>query len=480
MKSPLQIGKRLVKDVFDNLPVVDNSFVNETLEAELRNLGKKLIVLDDDPTGVQTVHGLSVYTDWSLESIEQGFKEKASMFFILTNSRGLIASETGIVHREIAANIAAVAKKLNQPFLIISRGDSTLRGHYPLETEMLKETIEAYSDMKFDGEVIIPFFKEGGRFTVDNIHYIQYGDDLVPVGETEFALDRTFGYKKSHLGEWIEEKSNGAFKAADTTYISLNSIRSLDIDRIMNQLLQVADFNKIVVNAVDYSDVKIFSIALIRAMKEGKNFSFRSAAAFTKVIGGVSDKALLTRKELVTERSDRGGLILVGSHVKKTTEQLEQLMTYSSIQFIEFDCHLVTKPDAFQVEVDRVIALTEAMLAAGKTVTVYTRRERLDLGEGRQEEELQLSIKIADAVTSIVQRLQVRPSYIVAKGGITSSDIGCKGLRVKRAVVAGQIKPGIPVWVTGEESKFPGIPYIIFPGNVGTPTTLKEVVEIME
>jgi uncharacterized protein YgbK (DUF1537 family) len=83
-------------------------------------------------------------------------------------------------------------------------------------------------------------------------------------------------------------------------------------------------------------------------------------------------------------------------------------------------------------------------------------------------------------VTSIVQRLQVRPSYIVAKGGITSSDIGCKGLRVKRAVVAGQIKPGIPVWVTGEESKFPGIPYIIFPGNVGTPTTLKEVVEIME
>lgn len=480
MTNPMQIGKRVAREVFENLPVVDSNFVNETVEKELQGLGKKLIVLDDDPTGVQTVHGVSVYTDWSVDSIEQGFKEKQPMFFILTNSRGLIASETEIVHREIAANVAAVAKKLNQSFVIISRGDSTLRGHYPLETETLKETIEAHSDMVFDGEVIIPFFREGGRFTIDNIHYVQYDEYLVPAGETEFALDRTFGYTKSHLGEWVEEKSGGKFKAADTTYISLESIRALDIDSITNQLLQVTGFNKVVVNAVDYVDVKIFTIALIRAIKSGKNFAFRSAAAFTKVIGGVSDKALLTREELIAGESEHGGLILVGSHVKKTTEQLEQLKKSTSIEFIELDSHLVTDPDDFKAEVDRVIAATEAFLASGRTVTVYTRRERLDLGEGRKEEELLLSVKISEGVTSIVQRLQVRPSYIVAKGGITSSDIGTKGLRVQRATVAGQIKPGIPVWVTGDESKFPGIAYIIFPGNVGTPTTLKETVELLE
>lgn len=103
----------------------------------------------------------------------------------------------------------------------------------------------------------------------------------------------------------------------------------------------------------------------------------------------------------------------------------------------------------------------------------------MDLGEDRKEDELKLSVQISDAVTSIVKRLEVRPAYIIAKGGITSSDIGTNGLEVKRATVAGQIRPGIPVWTTGNESKFPGISYVIFPGNVGTKTDLREVVEML-
>ncbi|MFM1655743.1 four-carbon acid sugar kinase family protein [Brevibacillus sp. B_LB10_24] len=476
----MEIRKRFAKELLDHLPAVDSRLVEELLEKERQGFRKKWIVLDDDPTGVQTVHGISVYTDWSIESIEQGFREEQSMFFILTNSRAMIASETEAVHRKIAANVSAVAKKLNQPFVIVSRSDSTLRGHYPLETETLKKTIEAHSDQVLDGEVIIPFFQEGGRFTIDNIHYVQYGEYLVPAGETEFAQDRTFGYTKSHLGEWVEEKTGGKYKAPDATCISLESIRALDLDAITDQLLQVSGFNKIVVNAVDDVDVKIFAIALIRAIRSGKNFAFRSAASFAKVIGGIRDRALLTRGELISEESGHGGLILVGSHVRKTTEQLEQLKKCPEIEFIQLDCHLVTDPAAFKAEVERVIAATEALLAEGRTVTVYTRRERLDLGAGRQEEELQLSVNISEAVTSIVQRLRVRPNYIVAKGGITSSDIGTKGLRVKRATVAGQIKPGIPVWITGAESKFPGIPYVIFPGNVGQAATLKETVELLE
>ena len=471
--------KRLVQDVLENIQAVDSQAVKGMLANELVDLNKKIIVLDDDPTGVQTVHGISVYTDWSVESLEQGFVEENAMFFILTNSRGFTAAETEKAHTEIAANVVEAAKKQNKDFIIISRGDSTLRGHYPLETEVLKNTIESAMDIRYDGEVILPFFKEGGRYTVDNIHYVQYEDYLVPAGETEFAKDRTFGYSKSHLGEWVEEKTNGEFKAVNSTYISLESLRAIDIETIKNQLLQVNDFNKVIVNAVDYVDVEVFVIALIKAMKSGKHFMFRSAAALTKVIGGVSDKALLTREELIREETGHGGLILVGSHVKKTTEQLDALKTSDFIEFIEFDSHLVLQPSEFQEEVNRVIETTEKLVRSGKTVTVYTRRERLDLGEGKKEEELKLSVKISDAVTSIVQRLNVRPNYIVAKGGITSSDIGTKGLEVKRATVAGQIKPGIPVWFTGEESKFPGIAYVIFPGNVGAVTTLKETVEIL-
>lgn len=470
---------RNAQEVLASIPSVHTKLVQQMLKDELRDLNKKIIVLDDDPTGVQTVHGISVYTDWSLESIEMGFKEDNTMFFLLTNSRGFTAAETEQAHIEIAENIVKVANKVNKDFIVISRGDSTLRGHYPLETEVLKNTVEQNSNVQYDGEVILPFFKEGGRFTIDNIHYVQYDEQLIPAGETEFAKDRTFGYKKSHLGEWVEEKTEGKYTAENTTYISLTSLRELNVEGITNQLLQVKNFDKVVVNAVDYVDVEIFVIALVKAMKAGKQFMFRSAAALTKVIGGVSDKSLLTREELIKEETNHGGLILVGSHVKKTTEQLEVLKTNESIEFIEFDCHLVLEANKFQQEINRVIETTESLIKEGKTVTVYTRRERLDLGEGKKEEELKLSVQISDAVTSIVQRLSIRPNFIIAKGGITSSDIGTRGLEVKRATVAGQIKPGIPVWLTGEESKFPGIAYVIFPGNVGAVTTLKETVDML-
>ena len=475
----MNIKKIFKKEAFDKIPMVDINVVNKLYEKELLELNKKIIVLDDDPTGVQTVHDISVYTDWSVDSIEKGFEEENSMFFILTNSRGFIASETEKAHKEIALNVIKVAKKLNKEFLIISRSDSTLRGHYPLETNVLRETIESNSELKYDGEVLLPFFKEGGRFTIDNIHYVQDGEELIPAGETEFAKDRTFGYTKSHLGEYVEEKTNGEFKAENVTYISLESIRSLDIETITKQLLEVNNFNKVIVNAVDYVDVKIFSIALIKALKAGKNFMYRTAAAFTKVIGGVSDKGLLTREELIKEESNNGGLIIVGSHVKKTTAQVEELKKCSFLEFIELNCHLVLEPKKFETEVDRVIENCERLIKSGKSVVVCTSRERIDLGPDKKEEELKLSVKISDAVTSIVQRLKVRPNYIIAKGGITSSDVGTKGLKVQRATVIGQIKPGIPVWTTGSESKFPGISYVIFPGNVGTNTTLKEAVEIL-
>lgn len=475
----MKTNNRSAAEVFGKIPSVDTTLVQEMIEKELQRFNHKIIVLDDDPTGVQTIHGISVYTDWSLESIDQGFKEENSMFFILTNSRGFTAAETTKAHQEIAANIVEAAKKNNREFTIISRGDSTLRGHYPLETEVLRDTVEAKSETRFDGEIILPFFKEGGRFTIDNVHYVQYDTELVPAGETEFAKDRTFGYTKSHLGEWAEEKSDGRYQAEHMTYISLESLRAMDMESIEEQLLNVKNFNKVVVNAVDYADVQIFTTALIRAMNKGKHFMFRSAAALTKVMGGVGDKNLLTREEMMSGNINHGGLVIIGSHVQKTTEQFEELKKSSAVEFVEFNVHLVLEPEQFETELNRVVETTNKWILQGKNVVVYTKRERLDLGEGRKEEELKLSVQISDAVTNIVKRLEVRPSYIIAKGGITSSDIGTNGLEVKRATVAGQIRPGIPVWTTGSESKFPGISYVIFPGNVGTKTDLREVVEML-
>jgi uncharacterized protein YgbK (DUF1537 family) len=471
---------RTIEEVQNQFQTVNKEEVKMLWNEGRPSFTHKIIVLDDDPTGVQTVHGVSVYTDWKEETIEQGFKEENQIFFILTNSRAFSSKETRLVHENIAERVGRVSQKLNTPYVIISRGDSTLRGHYPLETQVMKETIEQQEKEKIDGEIIIPFFKEGGRLTIDNIHYVQYGQTLVPAGETEFAKDRTFGFSSSHLGEWIEEKTEGEFKPDQITYISLESIRGLAIEEITNQLMEVSGFNKVVVNAIEEEDVQVFVTALIRAMNKGKQFMFRSAATLTKIIGNISSKSLLKASDLIEQSVETGGLIIVGSHVQKTTEQLKELKTVSSIKSIEFDCHLVLNKEQFKREIERVQNEAQKSVAEGITTVIYTKRERLDLGEGMKEEELKLSVDISDAVTSIVRNFTITPKYIIAKGGITSSDVGTKGLQVKRATVAGQIAPGVPVWKTGNESTFPAIPYIIFPGNVGSEITLKEIVLELE
>lgn len=465
------------RELFKTIPAVDEANVKELLAAERQGFNKKIIVLDDDPTGVQTVNGIHVYTDWSEETIAAGFAEENAMFFILTNSRAFSAVHTKEVHELIAKRVMEEAEKTGKEFMIISRSDSTLRGHYPLETETLRQTLEAGKYSTIDGEVLMPFFKEGGRFTIGNIHYVQEGDYLVPAGETEFAKDKTFGYTASNMGEYVEEKTKGQFKAVDTTYISLDDLRALQVDKITNQLLSVKGFNKVIVNAIDYVDVEIFAIAMIRAMKQGKSFMFRTAAAWTKVIGNVSDKPLLTKDELVVKGNTNGGLIIIGSHVKKTTDQLNELKTCDFVKFIEFNHMLVLEPAALEAELQRIVKEVEAAITKGTTVAVYTGRKRFDADS--EEESLRVSVKISEAITSIVRRLSVQPSFIIAKGGITSSDVGTKGLGVKRALVLGQVAPGIPVWKTGAESKFPNMAYIIFPGNVGAVTTLRDVVTML-
>ena len=454
--------------------------VDTQLREALHKLERKIVVLDDDPTGVQTVHGVSVYTSWDKESLRSGFAEQNSLFFILTNSRGFSSEETRKAHKEIAQNICEISKEMNKDFVLISRSDSTLRGHFPLETDVLRETVENLSNKRYDGEILFPFFKEGGRFTIGNVHYVREGDDLVPAAQTEFAKDKSFGYTKSHMGEYVEEKTGDAYKKNDCVYISLDDLRAVNTEKITRQLMSVKDFSKVIVNAVDYFDVKVFVVSYIQATLSGREFMFRSAAALTKVLGGVQDKPLLTRGELIDPKNHYGGIVLIGSHVHKTTQQFEALRNSDCrLEFVEFNQHRVLEDGGLADEVEKVIKKTEECINNGMNSIVYTRRERFDLDTDDKDAQLRISVEISDAVTGIIRKLSVRPSFIVAKGGITSSDVGTKALLVKKATVMGQIKPGIPVWMTGPESKFPEMPYVIFPGNVGGVETLREIVDLL-
>ena len=467
----------LSTDVLTTYAKIDETKIDQLLQKEISANQKKIVVLDDDPTGVQTVHDISVYTDWTKDSIRQGFQEKNNLFYILTNSRGFTQDETTLAHNEIAANVDAVAKELGKEYIFISRSDSTLRGHYPLETEILRTNYEKNTGCIIDGEILCPFFKEGGRFTIDDVHYVRYGNELIPANETEFAKDKTFGYQAATMPEYVEEKTKGAYPARNVVCISLDEIHQMAIDEIEQKLLHVQGFNKIIVNAVDYADLKVFCVALYRAMAKGKVFMFRTAAAIVKVMGGVSDQPLLEKEQMVRANELHGGIIVVGSHTEKTTRQLEALKQLSDIRFVELDATKVAETGGLEKEVERCLALEEAWIRDGKTVCCYTSRALITADTGNKEDELRLSVRISDAVQSLVGGLSVVPKFVIAKGGITSSDVGTKALGVKRENVLGQIEPGIPVWQTGAESKFPGIPYVIFPGNVGEDTTLRYAVE---
>lgn len=466
-------------EILTSFQKIDEAYIDSLLKKEIEANNKKIVVLDDDPTGVQTVHDISVYTNWDKDSIRQGFEEENNLFYVLTNSRGFTEDQTTKAHHEIAEVVDEVARETGKEYIFISRSDSTLRGHYPLETQLLKADYEKNTGKTINGEIMCPFFKEGGRFTIDNVHYVKYGEELVPANETEFAKDKTFGYTAYTMPEYIEEKTKGEYKAADVTCISLEDIHNMDIDKIEAQLMEVTGFNKVIVNAVDYADVKVFCTALYRAMAKGKVFMFRTAAAIVKVMGAVTDQPLLTREQMVVKETTNGGIVVVGSHTEKTTKQVECLKELKDIEFIELDATLVKDDDAFEAEVSRCLAREEECIRAGKTVCCYTTRALITADTGDKEDELRLSVKISDAVQSLVGRLSITPSFVIAKGGITSSDVGTKALEVKKANVLGQIKLGIPVWQTGEESKFPLTPYVIFPGNVGEISTLKEAVEVL-
>ena len=466
-------------DILHSFPPVDEDKLNRILENEIKANDSKFIVLDDDPTGVQTVHDIHVFTDWSVESMVEGLNDSAKIFYILTNSRSMTRKETTKVHKEIIRNARQAAEITRKNYQFISRSDSTLRGHYPLETELLRQGLEA-AGRKIDGEILCPFFKEGGRFTINNTHYVQYDDKLVPAAQTEFAKDHTFGYSHSDLTSYIEEKTEGRYPAKNVVCISLNDLREENTNKIVSQLMSAENFNKVCINAVDYCDLKEFCIALYRAMAAGKTFLIRSAAGIVKVIGGISDKPLLTRAEMISGQQHNGGVIIVGSHTAKTTAQLNELLKMDGTVGIEFRSGKVLDGEkAFAAEIERCVREEEKVIQGGKTAVCYTERKLLSLPNDTKEEALIRSVKISDGVQRLVGELKVAPSFIISKGGITSSDIGTKALRVRKATVMGQIRPGIPVWRTGAESKFPGNPYVIFPGNVGNVSTLREAVEIL-
>jgi len=446
--------------------------------------GRKVVVLDDDPTGTQTVHGLPVVTEWTPETLAAAWDESETTFYVLTNSRRYLLEQASAMNREIAHNLAQVARKRGVEPVVVSRSDSTLRGHYPGEVSALRQALEAELGVSYDGVVIVPFFLEGGRFTVDDVHWVQEGEWLTPAAQTEFAQDPTFGYRHSNLREWVAEKTRGQVQGDAVVSVGLRDIREGGPDVVMSLLAQVKadgggeDRQVVVVNAVTYRDVEAFVWGMMQMERQGKRFLFRTAASFVKVRGGVPDRELLTYAELFPtgQESETGGLTIVGSYVQRTTEQLSESLGLDGTLGLELRVAQVLDVDSRAAEVERVLGQVERGLRQGQDVILYTSRE-LVVPTGVPQ--LHVAQQVSGALVEVLQRLSVSPAYLIGKGGITSSDLATGGLGVRKAQALGQIVPGVPVLQLGPESKYPGLSYVVFPGNVGGPDALTRTIHIL-
>jgi uncharacterized protein YgbK (DUF1537 family) len=437
------------------------------IRAAVAAAGRKIIVLDDDPTGTQTVHDVPVLTTWDAEALRAEFDNEDACFYILTNSRSLMPDAAAGLNRDIAVNLAAAAADARTPFDVISRSDSTLRGHFPLETGVLAEILGP-----FDAIILCPFFEAGGRLTIDDVHYVAEGDTLVPAAETPFAQDAAFGYRSSNLREWVAEKSGGAVVSQSVATISLDDIRRGGPDAVRERLLQVSPGHVCVVNAACQRDLEVFVAGLLAAERLGWTFLYRTAASFVAARLGLAPRPLLAAADLHTNAG--GGLTVVGSYVPKTTEQLHRLLDAGESCAIELSATALFEDASRAAEITRAAAEMNHRLNEQRDVVVFTSRTLVTGADAGAS--LAIGRRISAALVELVKNLTARPRYLIAKGGITSSDLATYALGVRRARVLGQIFPGVPVWELDSSAKFPGLPYIVFPGNVGDADALKNLV----
>ena len=426
------------------------------------------VIIDDDPTGIQTVHGCLVLTRWDVKTLQQAFEDTVPFFFILSNSRALNPYEAEETVNEIVSNIELVNRGIRRKLIFISRSDSTLRSHFPLEINtIIGKMFGENGSPGADAVFLCPAFFEGGRITKNNTHYVCRDKNCIPASETEFAHDTVFGYRTSFLPEYIEEKTKGAVKAADVGSVTLDMLRSADIKDIINYLLSLKNEKYVVVNAENYTDLNRFSKAVLETIKRDKKFIFQSGASLVKSITETHDKPLIEGNQFDIKGN---GVIVVGSYVKKSTKQLEFLKKRAALDILELDIEQVLeKPGSYlELLLDRI-----KNKDMKRTLVIATPRNEKKFKS--REKRLSAGRKISEFLARIIEEIPGKPSFIIAKGGITSHVVLADGLKIDKARVMGQILPGVPVIKLPVNHRFGRIPFVIFPGNVGEEGSLFKV-----
>jgi len=428
----------------------------------------KIIVLDDDPTGSQTVHGCLLLTRWDVDTLKLGLADESPIFFILTNTRSLPPEEAAAVTQEVCQNLKqAIASEGITDFLVVSRSDSTLRGHYPIETDAIATELGS-----FDAHFLVPAFFEGGRFTRDSIHYLVVNGVPTPVHETEFARDSVFAYHHSYLPKYVAEKTQGRIPETAVERFLLADIRAGSLER----LLALTGNQCAVVDGETQADLNRFAADILQAAAQGKRFLFRSAASILTALAGLPPQPVAAEEMAKYVREGKPGAVIVGSHVKKSTEQLNRLLQEPTVVGIEINVADLLEESATQRDDLLTATLTKVgeVHRSGKTSVIYTSRQELTFAS--VEIRLQFGAAVSSLLMDIVKGLPTDIGFLISKGGITSNDVLSAGLALRAARLLGQILPGCSVVRSPlDHPQFPNLPVVLFPGNVGDAEALAVV-----
>lgn len=411
-----------LKQTLNGLPTAPPANLRESIAQVLNEPNTKvpiLVALDDDPTGTQTCHGIHVLTAWDTQTLSEEFRDtpRGGGFFILTNSRAFHPPEAKKLMHEICQNLKSAATEAGVEFEIVLRGDSTLRGHFPLEPEAAEHVLG-----KADAWIMCPFFLQGGRYTINDVHYVAEGDKLVPAAQTPFAKDATFGYKSSNLRDYVVEKSQGSISRDRVQSLSIADIRGGGAEEITQQLTSFAKGAVVIVNAAAVEDIDVVILGLLKAASQGKKFLFRTGAAFVSSRLAIPQIEPTSAKQLSLS-SSVGGLVIAGSYVPKTTAQLKVLREKGGdkLTTIVLDVpKLLESEEKAQAEIKKDIDIAQSEISKGQDVLIMTSR---DLVTGEDERKsLDIGSTVAKALVTFLVDLKTKPRYIIAKVRVSDSN----------------------------------------------------------
>ena len=382
-----------------------------------------LVVLDDDPTGTQTVHDITVLTTFECDVFIDQLETNEPGFFILTNSRAYGPEEAELLLTTVLRNLRTACQTTGRAVDLVLRSDSTLRGHFPLENELAESFFGPY-----DAWILAPAFFEGGRVTLDGVHYALDSHDqktLMPVGDTPSAKDKGFGFRSSHMKEWTMEKMQTDI---DFVSISVDMLRSEDAAERVAHTIKLAVEKRIDKHIRTVIVPDTFAPEDMMAFVAGCNLLsqvkllYRTAASFVSSWLRIErmpplQPSLLFNGKVTGAETGVGGLVIIGSYVPRTSAQREYLLKHckTSAEHIELNVEEILRSDmdANRALIERTAASAEKALLRGRDAIVSTSRKLITSDDG--VESLRIGGRVTETLVEVTKAISVRPKYVIAK-----------------------------------------------------------------